>query len=451
VADRLDSRFDELRTTFGVPGVSWVSVADGEIAATGTLGVRDATGSDPVTATTRFQACSISKPIAALAMLRLVDRGVLELDADINDSLTSWRLPRNSEWRPVVTLRQLVSHSAGLTTSGFPGYKRTEKLPTTVEILEGVDPANTFGVRADTIPGAQFRYSGGGTLAMQQLLEDVTGTPFAALMQELVLEPLGMHDSDYTQPPPESVHDRLASGHDELGNPVDGGWHVYPEQATAGLWTTPTDLCRYALAVQVAFAARPGALLSQPLASEMLTPQVSASDRIGGLSALGLGPFITEGPNARFGHSGGNEGFRCHLLAYRDRGLGAAVMTNSDAGNSFLQHAFAALAAANGWPDYPEEIVEYAWPDDATLTACAGRYRLREGFELTIKPGHHSLSVEFAGQAPMWFGFIDRTDSGALVFASNVTETALRLESERDPGTAITFIQNGQEIVCPRI
>jgi CubicO group peptidase (beta-lactamase class C family) len=452
VFEHIEARFAELRSRFGIPGASWAIIEDGAIAHSGALGVRDATGSDAVTASTRFQACSISKPIAALAMLRLVDRGVLDLDADINDSLTSWRLPRNSEWQPAVTLRHLVSHSAGLTTSGFPGYKRSEDLPTPVEILEGVYPANTFGVRVDTIPGAQFRYSGGGTLAMQQLLEDVTGTRFPDLMRELVLEPAGMVDSDYTQPPPEDVHELLASGHDERGNPVEDGWHVYPELATAGLWTTPTDLCRYALAVQAAYAGRPGALLSQPLAREMLTPQVSASDRIGGLSALGLGPFLAdEGPISRFGHSGGNEGFRCHLLAYRDQGLGAAVMTNSDAGTWFLQHAYAEIAEAYHWPGYSEEIVEYAWPDAATLAACAGTYRLRDGFELTIVAGYRSLDVAFAGQPSMSFGFIDRTDAGALAFASNVTATALRLESERDAGNAITFIQNGQEIVCPRV
>src|SRR6185437_459666 len=125
------------------------------------------------------------------------DRGLLDIDADVNDSLTSWRLPANAEWQPIVTLRHLVSHSAGLTTSGFPGYKRSAQLPSTLEILTGVFPANTFDVRVDTIPGAQFRYSGGGTLAMQQLLEDVTHTPFPDLMRELVLEPVGMADSDY--------------------------------------------------------------------------------------------------------------------------------------------------------------------------------------------------------------------------------------------------------------
>jgi CubicO group peptidase (beta-lactamase class C family) len=446
----LEARFEQSRARFGVPGMSWALIEDGEIAHAGALGVQAASGSRSVTNTTRFQACSISKPIAALAMLRLVDRGLLDLDADINDTLTSWRLPRNSDWQPVVTLRHLVSHSAGLTTSGFPGYKRSERLPSPVEILNGVHPANTFGVRVDSIPGAQFRYSGGGTLAMQQLLEDATRTPFPTLMRELVLDPLGMADSDYTQPPPESVHDGLASGHDEFGSPVEGGWHVYPELATAGLWTTPTDLCRYAVAVQAAYAGRPGSLLSQPLAQEMLTPQVAASDR--GLSALGLGPFLEDdGAASRFGHSGGNAGFRCHLLAYRDTGIGAAVMTNSDAGGWLLQHAYAAIASAYAWPGHPDEIVEPDWPDAATLTACEGKYRLRDGFELTIRPAEHGLHVAFDRQAPTMFGFVGRTDAGAIEFASNVTDTKLRLEAEDQAGHAITFVQNNQDIVCPLV
>jgi len=452
VIEELGARFEHLRVQWGVPGMSWALIADGEIAHAGALGFQTAPASRPVSNGTRFQACSISKPIAALAMLRLVDRGLLDIDADVNDSLTSWRLPANAEWQPIVTLRHLVSHSAGLTTSGFPGYKRSAQLPSTVEILTGVFPANTFDVRVDTIPGAQFRYSGGGTLALQQLLEDVTGTPFPALMQELVLDPLGMTDSDYTQPPPEQFHDLLASGHDEFGAPVDGGWHVYPEMATAGLWTTPTDLCRYALAVQAAFAGERGALLSQPLAREMLTPQLTAPGGIGGLSAVGLGPFVTEGGvSPRFGHSGGNEGFRCHLLAYRDDGIGAAVMTNSDAGGWLLQHAFAAVAEACAWPGDPEEMVEPDWPGTETLAACAGAYRLRDGFDLTIEPTGHGLEAAFAGQAPIVFAYSGRTDAGGIEFASTVTATMLRLESEDQAGQAITFVQNDQAVVCPRL
>lgn len=435
------------RSEYGVPGVSWAVIEDGEIAAAGSAGVLTSGADRPVTSSTRFQACSISKPIAALAMLRLVDRGLLDLDADINDTLTSWRLPRNADWQPVVTLRQLVSHSAGLTTSGFPGYRRTDELPTAVQILCGMHPANTVNVRVDTVPGTQFRYSGGGTLAMQLLLEDVTGTSFPVLMRELVLEPLGMADSDYTQPAPEAAHDVLASGHDLAGAEVPGGWHVYPEMATAGLWTTPSDLCRYARAVRAAYAGDPGALLSQPLAREMLTPQLPATGRIGGLSAIGLGPFLSNSGAPRFGHSGGNEGFSCHLLAYVDIGAGAAVMTNSDRGTAVVQRAFAAIAKANDWPDFPMDVSDPELPAESVLASAAGRYLLRDRVELAISPDDHGLHVRFAGQQPMTFGFVATTDAGIHEFASSVTDTRLRVESE----DAIVFLQNGQELVCPRL
>jgi CubicO group peptidase (beta-lactamase class C family) len=429
--------------------VSWAVIEDGAIATTGSIGVRAAGSGDAVTGTTRFQACSISKPIAALAMLRLVDRGLLDLDADVNDSLTTWRIPRNAEWQPAVTLRQLASHSAGLTTSGFPGYKRSEPLPTPAEILNGAHPANTFGVRVDTVPGAQFRYSGGGTLVMQQLLEDVTRTPFPDLMRELVLDPAGMSDSDYAQPPPETLHEVLAHGHGELGAEVEGGWHVYPELATAGLWTTPTDLCRYAIAVQQASEGRDDALLSRPLVREMLSPQVGASDRIGGLSALGLGPFVGgEGPASRFGHSGGNEGFRCHLLAYAGLGKGAAVMTNSDNGGWLLQHAFAAVADTYSWPGYVGATAEPEWPDPATLEAHTGTFRLRDGLELRLEPAGHGFAVTFTGQRPIAFGFVGRGDHGALEFASVAIDTVLRLTGD---AASVTVVQNGAELACVRV
>ena len=115
---------------YAVPGVALALIADSEIAAEAGYGVKEAGGGDPVTPVTRFQACSISKPVAVLGMLRLVEQGVVDLDADVNDMLTSWRVPPNASWQPRVTLRQIASHSAGLTVGGFPGYARGGPLPT---------------------------------------------------------------------------------------------------------------------------------------------------------------------------------------------------------------------------------------------------------------------------------------------------------------------------------
>ena len=427
---------------FKVPGVSWALIDGGAIVDRGSAGVVEAGRADPVTPGTLFQACSISKPIAVFAMLRLVDRGLLDLDEDVNRRLTSWQLPSTGDWQPVVTLRHLASHSAGLTVHGFPGYAHDTEVPTVLQVLDGVRPTNTFGVRVDTVPGTQFRYSGGGTVIMQQLLEDVTGTPFRELLRELVLDPLGMSSSDYAQPLPEESHARAATAHDEFGRAVDGRWHTYPELAAAGLWTTPSDLCTFAVAVQSAYAGADGALLSPELAREMLTQQVPSSDRIGGLDALGLGLFLGNS-GTTFGHSGGNHGFKCHLLAYRDTGQGAAVMTNGDNGSYVVQRAFATIASSYGWKDYPADLDEPEWPGIDGLAALEGTYELRPGATFTVVRDEGRLSVTFPGQVPMTFA--PRSHGS---FGCRTADTVLRAE---EPGKALVFVQNDEEITCPKV
>ena len=212
-----------------------------------------------------FQAASISKPVAALVALRLVAQDKLSLDADVNEYLTSWRLPGPSGGLPV-TVRHLLSHTGALNVDGVPGYDRGQQLPSLAQILDGLPPANTPPVRRDGMPGRVYRYSGGGYVLLQQLLEDVTGRAFADVAAELVLGPAGMTAAAYAQPdPPAAAPAHLA------GQPV--AWRVYPEHATAGLWCTPADLVRFAQAIQAAVAGEAGALLPRELALDMVTPQ----------------------------------------------------------------------------------------------------------------------------------------------------------------------------------
>jgi CubicO group peptidase (beta-lactamase class C family) len=426
---------------FQVPGASWALIDGGRIVERGSAGVVDADRADAVSSTTLFQACSISKPVAVLAMLRLVDRGLLELDEDVNRRLTSWQVPPTGEWQPVITLRQLASHSAGLTVHGFPGYRAGDEVPTPVQILDGARPSNVFGVRVELVPGTQFRYSGGGTVVLQQLLEDVTGTPFAQLAHELVLEPLGMSDSAYAQPLPTELHDRAATAHDEVGRPLEGRWHTYPELAAAGLWATPSDLATFAIAVQNAHAGGDGALVSPALAREMLTTQVPATDRIGGLDALGLGLFLADG-GKRFGHSGGNAGFKCHLLAYRDTGQGAAVMTNGDNGSYVVQRAFAGIAAAYGWEDYPTEATPREVPSAEVLEGLVGSYRLRDSVTVDVAVAGGGIEVAFGQQPPLQFSAM-----AADRFLAHSADTELKVT---DTGELL-FIQQGEEIPCRRV
>src|SRR6266704_996806 len=200
-------------------------------------GVAEPGGKVPVTTRTLFQAGSISKPVAAAAMLALVEQGKLSLDEDVNMKLKSWKVPENEFTKEQkVTLRRLASHTAGLTVHGFPGYDVDEKVPTLVQIFNGEKPANTDAIRVDFVPGTEERYSGGGVTIEQQLMMDVSGKQFPVLMKETVLDKIGMSDSSYEQPLPPARAAMTAGGVYADGKPVHGKWHVYPEMAAAGMW-----------------------------------------------------------------------------------------------------------------------------------------------------------------------------------------------------------------------
>jgi CubicO group peptidase (beta-lactamase class C family) len=358
---------------YHVPGVSVAVIDNGKIEWAKGYGVKEAGGNDPVIPETLFQAASISKPVTALAALRLVEKGILDLDAPVNDKLASWKVPENEfTAREKVTLRRLLTHSAGLTVSGFPGYSVPEPVPTPVQVLNGEKPANTPAVRCDMVPGSQWRYSGGGFVVTQVLLADVTGRPFQEYMKTTVLDPLGMTRSTFAQPLPRDQADQAASGHQLNGEAVPGRWHVYPELAAAGLWTTPSDLCRLAIELQKSVSGGSNKIISREMAGKML----SAGTGDWGLG-IGLGGREEEKKKS-FSHGGGNNGFVCMLFAFVHKGQGAVVMTNSDNGNDLVFEILRSLAAVYGWLILqPKEtaVVEIV-PEK--LAAYAGDYRAAE-------------------------------------------------------------------------
>jgi CubicO group peptidase (beta-lactamase class C family) len=218
---------EKLMKLYNVPGLSVAVIEDYKIAWTKSYGVTEPGGTVPVTPKTLFQAGSISKPVAATGMLALVQEGKLSLDEDVNQKLKSWKVPENEFTKEQkVALRRLASHSAGLTVHGFPGYDVDEKVPTLVQIFNGEKPANTAPIRVDFVPGSDERYSGGGVTIEQQLMMDVSGKQFPALMKETVLHKIGMSDSSYEQPLPGARAALTAGGARRDGQPVHGKWHV---------------------------------------------------------------------------------------------------------------------------------------------------------------------------------------------------------------------------------
>jgi CubicO group peptidase (beta-lactamase class C family) len=337
---------------------------------------------------TLFQAGSISKPVAAMAALNKVERGRLSLDEDINRRLVSWKLPENEfTSKKKVTLANLLSHTAGTTVHGFPGYADGKKVPTVPQVLDGAAPANTAAVRVDMEPGTKFRYSGGGTTVMQLALTDVEGKPFPDIARETVLKPVGMDDSTYEQPLPAGWRKRAAAGHKPDGRPVPGKIHVYPEMAAAGLWTTASDLARFAAEVQLSLLGKSNRVVSKEMAARMVTPFIEGS--------AGLGFFQEKmGAAVYFGHNGADEGFRAQLLAHASKGYGAVVMVNSDNGQ-IMPEVLRSIAREYGWDEYvppPAEVVAVA-PE--RLDAYVGRYQVtpdrafnvtREGSRLFAQP-----------------------------------------------------------------
>lgn len=372
---------------YNIKGVSIAVINDYKIEWAKGYGFADVSEQRPVTEKTLFQAASISKSLNSLAVLKLVQEGKLDLNTDINKYLVSWKFPYDSRsgGKPV-NLAALLSHTAGLTVHGFPGYEQGKELPSLIQVLDGKPPANTAAIRSFEEPGKKYEYSGGGTTISQLLVMDVTGRDYAEYMQKNVLDPLGMISSSYKQPPSAEMKGLLATGYKPDGREVKGKYHIYPEQAAAGLWTNPTDLCKYIIETQLALEGKSSKVISQEMTKLRLTPVA--------LDA-GLGTFINSrvtGSVKYFNHNGGNEGFSCTSVGSLEGGKGVVAMTNSDNG-VLLEEIVNSVAIVYNWKDYylPENKTVVNVPENI-LEKYIGNYDL-QGTKAVIKKSGNGLNI----------------------------------------------------------
>ena len=367
VVKRGDKPFtlDERMRQYDVPGLSVAVIHDGKIEWARGWGVRDTVSCAPVTPDTAFQAASISKVATAMLALRLAGRGRIGLNRNINDALYSWKLPEDPKLAPHgVTLRELLSHTAGLGVHGFTGYAPGAPLPTPVQILDGVPPANSPAVRSVLPAGAQFEYSGGGYVVAQLALSDVSGMPFEKLVQREVLGPLHMTRSAFAQLPPPAIRDNMAFGH-ENGAPIPGNYVAFPELAPAGLWTTAGDLARLLMDIQASAAGMQNHRLSPAMTRRMLTP---VKDN------WGLGVALYPGSPALFGHDGVNRGFQSFMIAYVGKRDGIVVLTNGGQGRRLMDEVVRAVATDYGWPEVAVPATEEKTLSLGELSKANGRF-----------------------------------------------------------------------------
>lgn len=323
-----------------IPSVSIALIDEGRIAFAKAYG--DATPD------TLYQAASISKFVAAVGAMRLVQQGTLGLDADVNATLTSWRVPDTGfDETQKVTLRRLLSMIAGINVPGFLGYERGAPLPSLTQILDGAPPANSEAVTVVAVPGSEYRYSGGGYEIAEALMQEATGKPFPELMQELVLAPAGMTASTFAQPLPAARESEAASGHTQDGSELPGRFRVFPEHAAAGLWSTPSDLARLLLRLAESWQGFSPIFLSRETLGEMLTRQYPGP--------YGLGAAVAGvGADLAIMKRGQNIGYQAYLILYPASGQGLVVMTGSDNGSTLAEALIARAATAYNWPSLPK-------------------------------------------------------------------------------------------------
>ena len=420
-----------------VEAVSVAVVRDFAVAWADARGLADREAGQRATAATLFQAASISKPVTAAAVVRKAQGGELALDRDVNEYLRSWQLPANElTAKRAVSLELILSHGAGLTIHGFPGYGPGASVPTVPQVLDGALPANTGAVRVDVEPGTRSIYSGGGYTIAQLVMTDRFGTPFPELMQSLVLGPAGMADSTFEQPVPPAQH--AAAGYRTDGMPVPGKRHIYPEMAAAGLWTTAGDLARFAIAVQRSLRGGTGTLLAREAATRMITPFTGE---------YGLGFHVEwHGGEPYFGHNGANEGFQAVLLAHRDKGYGVAVMTNSDNGVRLAMEIVRGVARAEGWDGYLPPPPRVVVRPVAELEAIAGRYALNGDEAVVIELRDGRLS----GTAPR-VGRIGLLPTSRDTLVSRESEIVLDVERDGERVVGLEIAVDGERIEAPRL
>jgi len=363
---------------YNVKGVSIAVVKDFKLDWAKAYGWADESEHRQATTETLFQAASISKSLNGVGVLKLAQDGKVNLDADINAYLTTWKFPYDTVSKgKKITLKALLSHTAGLTVHGFPGYIKGEPIPTLPEILDGKQPANSPAVRSMFAPDLRVEYSGGGTTISQCIVMDVTKLPYDQYMWQNVLKPLGMTQSFYSQPPPEVRRSALATGYTREGQEIEGKYRIHPEQAAAGLWTNPSDLAKYIIETQLSWQGKSSKVLSQASTKLRLTPVQREA---------GLGVFVTKrGTDLFFEHSGGNVGFRCIYMGGVVSGNGVAIMTNSD-NDGILQEIVNSVAGVYGWQgNYGGKVKKIVTLQPAQLKALEGYYELVGNKELHLQ------------------------------------------------------------------
>jgi CubicO group peptidase (beta-lactamase class C family) len=433
-------KLSERMTFYRVPGVSLAVIDKYAVEWAQGYGVERVGIELPVAPDLLFQAASISQSVAAWSILRFAEQGKIDLDADVNTQLRSWKIPASAVIQEnKTTPRHLLSHCAGLISLRLAGYPFGKTMPTVLDVLQGQAPSDSPGVYVYKTPGTEVRYSELGYAVLHQLLEDMEGKPFHEILTETVLQPLRMNQSTFEIPLPDIMRTKVVVGHNRQGEPVEEGWFYYPVAAASGLWSTPSDLCLFAIDVMKTAIGQSQTIVSPESARMMLTPQL-------GNQGLGFEVFDA-GENLYFFQRGSTEGYECCMVAYPSRGQGAVIMANSDNGAYLIDEILRSISDTYKWPHFIPEIKTYYRLDPSVYDQYVGAYEVRPDYILTVTHENYYLVIQPTGQAPTKF-FVD---SQSTFFSVDPYIQIQFLKDTEGSVTGLLLTQRGQTSEAKKI
>ncbi|HEY2472963.1 MAG TPA: serine hydrolase [Terracidiphilus sp.] len=331
-----------------VPAVSVAAIRNGAIDWVKACGVSSLDGAE-VTPETLFGAASISKPVTALGVLRLVEEGKIDLDTNVNQYLKRWKIPDNQfTVKEKVTVRELLSHTSGIGTHNGEIYDPSAPVPTFLQLLDGEKPARTGPVRVEVVPGTKFAYSNGGYLVLALLIEDVTGESFADYIKRNVLDRIGMKNSTFDAPLPQEMRLHAATAYG-----ADGKWAVPPAKfvepnlAAGGLWSTPTDLAKLLLEVRREYEGKSHRVLREDTVRMMLAPGMGPS----AARHYGLGFEVGGSAENPYIRHEGSAYFQDDMVQYLS-GNGVVVMTSGGGGGALADEVIRSAGIVYDFPDF---------------------------------------------------------------------------------------------------
>jgi len=376
-------------SVYNIPALSLAVIQQGEIAWAAVYQNESFYEGQNLDCNSIFQAASLSKPVTFMAALRMNAAGEIDLDENIQEYLKDFVLPQGKQTTEnPVNLRNIFSHTSGITPGGYQGYAKDLPMPSDMDIVSGAPGVNSPAIEVVSPPDETLGYSGGGYTLAELALQDIYNDEFSNLMNKWILEPVGMEHSEFTQPLPNSKWDLVAKGHTQSGEVLDGGWRNHPEQAAAGLWSNAVDMAKFLIEIYKAYQGE-SAIFSQADIESILSHQ-----RDGHVYGFLLS---RSSDDISLTHYGGNAGYRTGMTISLTSGNGLAYLSNSDNGGALGNELLLSASQVYNWQSFPQTEVQRERVSPGVLEGLAGEYRWNEQIDLAVNydEGAHQISLIF--------------------------------------------------------